>query len=229
MDLNALVLVPQGAEFQAVKKGLGRSSNRFESNGFELVAIPIGIDPVTQFLSQFWAESDDRRSPIGHHDYSQVIVMGLCGSLSPDLAVGDAVVYQCCQSLNQSNWQCHPIAIPHTKLVKGFTSDRVICTATEKQELQRSTGCQVVDMEGTAILQFFAPWNIPVTILRVVSDDLAGDLPDLAGAIDAQGNLQPLSLARKMIQQPIAAMRLIRGSMRGLDRLRQLAIAVHLD
>ncbi len=220
----SLVLVPQGAEFQAVQRGLRRAP----CDQLHLVAIPIGGPPVTRFLMQFWAARD--------RDYHAVMVMGLCGSLDLELSVGDAVVYQSCQALAQPGdqsgdqsgghqpiWPCQVSLMANIKLVAGLTTDRVIWRATEKQALQRSTDCQVVDMEGTAIRQFFQPFDLPVIMLRVVSDDLAGDLPDLTGTIDRDGNLQPLPLALKLFQQPQAAWRLIRGSMRGLNRLTALA------
>jgi purine-nucleoside phosphorylase len=207
--LSRLILVPQGAEFQAVRRGLSRSQQTQPT----LMAIPIGIAPVTQCLAKLELPQT----------YSHVLVMGLCGSLSHNLAVGDAVVYQTCQELEQQCQQCQIIEIVNSQLVRGLTTDRVITQATEKQKLQQMTGCDVVDMEGIAILQFFQPLGIPVSIVRVVSDDLSGDLPDLVGAIDPDGNLKPLPLAFKLFQQPRSAWRLIRGSMQGLQRLEKLA------
>jgi hypothetical protein len=60
-------------------------------------------------------------------------------------------------------------------------------------------------------------------MLRVVSDNAQHDLPNLANAIDQNGALQPLPLAWSMVKQPIAAMRLIRGSLQGLKRLQAVA------
>jgi nucleoside phosphorylase len=207
--LSRLILVPQGAEFQAVRRGLEQSQPTQPT----LMAIPIGIAPVSQWLAKLELPQT----------YSHVLVMGLCGSLSEDLAIADVVVYQTCQGLDQQDKQCEIIEIANAKLVRGVTTDRVITQATEKQQLQQITGCDVVDMEGIAILQYFQPLDIPVSIVRVVSDDLGGDLPDLAGAIDPDGQLKPIPLAIKMLQQPRSAWRLIRGSMQGLRQLEKLA------
>jgi hypothetical protein len=213
--LSGLILVPQGAEFQAVRRGLRRSQNTQPI----LSAIPIGIAPVTQVLAKL-----ETAKP-----HSQVLVMGLCGSLANDLAVGDVVVYESCQGLNlvglnQQEWPCQVMEVPNSKIVRGVTTDRVITQITEKQKLHQITGGDVVDMEGIAILQFFQPLGIPVSIVRVVSDDLSGDLPDLGGAIDPNGHLKPFPLGLKLLQQPRSAWRLIDGSMRGLSRLEKLAL-----
>jgi hypothetical protein len=60
--------------------------------------------------------------------------------------------------------------------------------------------------------------------LRIVSDDRCGDLPDLNQAIDSQGNLQTLPMAIALIKQPMAAIRLIKGSLTGLKALEQITV-----
>jgi nucleoside phosphorylase len=201
--LTVLILVPQGAEFKAVRSGL--------SPGHLVRATPVGILPMTAFLQQFAGQAFDR-----------VFVMGLCGSLRSDLTVGTAVTYQSCQDESGEVWRCE-VEANIMQVVTGWTSDRVICSAVNKQALADRTNADVVDMEGTAICQFFAAQKIPVTMLRVVSDDVAGDIPDLRQAFDAQGNLRPWDLGWAFVRQPIAAARLIRGSLVGLKQLKYLA------
>jgi nucleoside phosphorylase len=88
-------------------------------------------------------------------------------------------------------------------------SDRLIWSAAEKRHLGR--GVDVVDMEGFAALEFFLPQGVPTAMLRVVSDDEHHDIPDLTPAFNSDGSLQPL-----------AATRLIRGSLVGLKVLEQV-------
>jgi hypothetical protein len=78
-------------------------------------------------------------------------------------------------------------------------------------------------MEAAAILQFFAGSSIPVTMVRVVSDGLEGDLPVLSAAIDEAGQVRLLPLAWAMVRQPIASLRLVRGSLQGLAMLATVA------
>jgi Phosphorylase superfamily len=207
------ILVPQGAEFQAVQRGIRQLPS------VVLRAIPVGIQPVTDWLQRWQGKAEfDDETRFG------LIIMGLCGSLTPDVGVGNAVLYESCMDLAQVELPCavHPrlahLALPK---VRGLSADRVIWSAAEKRQIAK--GAAVVDMEGIAVLRFCQPLGIPVTMLRVVSDGATEDLPQLAGAIDAAGNLQPLPLALGLLREPIAALRLIRGALRGLQVLQTYA------
>ncbi len=216
--MNSWILVPQGAEYQAVQSGLQRCIHPPK-----VMAIPIGIATVKHWLAQNQWQED-----------SQIIVMGLCGSLSADYLIGDSVIYQECTDRSGKIWSCDR-ALTHRlqsqlnlPLVRALTSDRIVSSALEKQQLHRSHQAAVVDMEGIAVLSRL---NSPVAMVRVISDDSSQDLPDLSAAVDADGKLQSVPLALAMLRRPIAAARLIRGSMIGLKRLgeiaRDLAIALH--
>jgi hypothetical protein len=59
-------------------------------------------------------------------------------------------------------------------------------------------------------------------MLRVVSDGCDHDIPNLNSGLSSDGSLQPLALAVAMLKQPIAATRLIRGSLQALKVLEQV-------
>ena len=85
--LPQTILVPQGAEYKAVCRGL---------SGVKLpkpwvVPIPIGSKPVTHYLER-WQQTEDFLTA----KPSSILLMGLCGSLSPQLAVGDMALYHDC-------------------------------------------------------------------------------------------------------------------------------------
>ncbi|MBC6435533.1 phosphorylase [Nostoc sp. HG1] len=211
------LLVPQGAEYQAVCRGL-----KSRKNPPQVVALPIGVEPVTQFLTQWQQSSKDLESG--------VLVMGLCGSLTAKLRVGDRVLYQSCQNASGKILECDPTLtaqiqqhLTETTLVRAFTSDRVISSAHEKQQLGQIHQADVVDMEGSAIMTILAQAGVAVAMARVVSDDIDHDLPDLSAAISPDGKLRSLPLALGMIRQPIAALRLIRGSLKGLQALEAIS------
>jgi nucleoside phosphorylase len=208
--LGVVILVPQGAEFQAVRRGIGRSDCL-------IVAIPAGLQPVQSFLAQ---QQWDIRS------VDRVYVLGLCGGLDPDLAIGDAVVYASCQNFAQQFWQCESGEFNNAKSVKAISSNKMVATAKEKRFVREKYSCDVVDMEGTAILAYFVGLNIPVTMLRVVSDTAAGDIPDLSAAIDSNGKLQSRQLAIGLLKEPRKGLRLVRGAIVGLRALEKLAGAV---
>ncbi|MBW4422387.1 MAG: phosphorylase [Myxacorys californica WJT36-NPBG1] len=206
--MSLLILVPQGAEYQAVCQGLSRCSNppRVE-------AIPIGCSSVQRFL-----HSTDLQ-------ISRVVVMGLCGSLSPRYGVGEVVLYrECVDGLGQVK-ECDRALTQRLQTclnltpVRALTSDRIIALASEKQALGKLHSADVVDMEGMAVMSL----NAAITMVRVVSDDVHDDVPDLTEAIDPDGKLRSLPLAIGLIRHPIKGFRLIRGSLLGLRSLRRVA------
>ncbi|MGA9380314.1 MAG: phosphorylase [Phormidium sp.] len=209
-----IILVPKGAEYNSVCRGVKASTSA------PLVfSIPVGVKPLTQYL-----ENDFPLFP------SRVLIMGLCGSLSPQYAVGDVVLYESCRyegSVAECDRPFTTQLYNHLKtkatLVKSLTSDSVVYSTCEKRQLAETYTAEVVDMEGFAALKILSQRGISVAMLRVVSDDSKHNIPNLNSAIDTQGNLQPLPLARQMIAQPIAAFNLIKGSLQGLKLLQQVA------
>jgi nucleoside phosphorylase len=210
-----IIVVPQGAEYKAVCRGLTSKQT--------VIPIPMGSQAVTRYLSA----CQDKWNP-----YAKVLVMGLCGSLRDRFQVGDIVLYSECvyqtQLLQCDSFTAELYAHLQDKvsLVKGLTSDRVVCSAKEKLHLSEISGADVVDMEGFAALEFFQQAGVEVAMLRVVSDDSGHDIPDLTSAINSDGSLQALPLAMSMIRQPIAATRLIRGSLQALKVLEEVTAFV---
>lgn len=198
--MKTIVLVPQGSEYKAVRRGL------IQTSSIVARAIPVGIDPVTR-----WLETQEIKA-------DRILVMGLCGALAPELNAGDAVVYTSCQSPAGDVWPMIEGFEGLGRIVRGVTSDRVLTTAQEKRAFA-SLG-DVVDMEGMAIARAF-PGR--AAMLRVVSDSADQDLPDLSGAISSEGKLLAWPMAKAMIKQPQLSLGLIRGSLGALKMLEKLA------
>ncbi|MDJ0573230.1 MAG: phosphorylase [Pleurocapsa sp. MO_192.B19] len=214
MSIDTIV-VPQGAEYQAVCRGLKKAN----SKNIQAIAIPLGMQNVRQHLANSRLKSNSSQG---------VAILGLCGSLSPKYSVGDAVLYQNCWDVNRACIETsteltqmiqHKLSVD---LVTGLTSARPICQAAEKLQFSQIYPVSVVDMEGYGYLQELQHQKIAATMLRVVSDDLTGDIPNLDSAIDPNGNLQTWPMAIAFLQQPLAAIRLIKGSLRGLKTLQQI-------
>jgi nucleoside phosphorylase len=218
-----VIFVPNGAEYRAVEQGL-KQTNR----GVQLVSIPMGIEAVAKYYQQLknksWQQSVNR-----------VLIMGLCGSLSPQHQVGDVVLYQNCQYATKNmseNPKIYPTDVNLTNLiasrlktkislVQAITCDRIMCNREEKLALGRSDRAGVVDMEGIAMLEALPESS--VAILRVVSDDCRHNLPDLNRAFDRdRGIMRTLPLTLAMIAQPQAAIKLIQGATIGLKVLQQV-------
>ena len=216
------ILVPQGSEYQAVMKGWQK-----KPNCPSILAIPVGGKAVEKaLLRELISQKIGANSPQG------IIVMGLAGSLSPQLKLGQVVLYRSCLDLESDQLLfCDSSATGYlveklghkVQLVEGLSSDRVITEAEEKQNLGKRYRVQVVDMEGAAILKFFAAQQIPVVILRVISDEINQSLPDLSQVYNSAGELQTWPLTKALISQPITGFNLIRSSLYALKILEKLA------
>ncbi len=213
-----VILVPQGAEYQSVCRGL-KTANQPPT----VLSLPIGCPSVSRQLA-VWEQA-------GHFaERPNILLMGLCGGLNASYGVGDVVLYDESVVISPAlqTLGCDRPLTAHIQArlgdrvagVTALTSDRVICTAAEKRSL--SSYADVVDMEGIAVLEFFHQGNYAVATLRVVSDDCHHDIPDLTTAVAADGSLRPLPLTLALLRQPLAATRFVRGSLRGLKVLQQV-------
>ncbi|MGK7873682.1 MAG: phosphorylase [Xenococcaceae cyanobacterium] len=219
------ILVPQGPEYQAVCRGL----NQTNSPKPLVLPIPIGSAPLTRYLEK-WQQARD----FPNHPQFRVLLMGLCGSLSPQYNLGDIVLYQDCvckqntsePSLRECDRQLTTLLHHNLKerasLVRGLTSDRLIWSAEEKCNLGQIYDAGVVDMEGFAALEVLDQAGVAVAMVRVIGDNCHHNIPDLTPALSPDGSLRAFPLALGLLRQPFAAARLIRGSLRGLKVLEQM-------
>lgn len=220
------ILVAQGPEYKSVCKGL----NRVAVPTPPVFPIPMGSSALTKYLEQ-WLHAGH----FSEHSQPQVLLMGLCGSLSPKYRVGEAVLYRSCvspvveenQKVTELFCKLELTDILQNKLQDrvltgiGLTSDRLIYSAREKLQLGQAYNADVVDMEGYAALQVLSQLGISVAMLRVISDDARHNIPNLTNAF-YDGSLQAFPLAMGLLRQPIAATRLVSGSLRGLRVLQDL-------
>ncbi|ARV58108.1 phosphorylase [Nostocales cyanobacterium HT-58-2] len=220
------ILVAQGAEYKSVCQGL----NRLTVPTPPVFPIPMGPSAFTKYLEQ-WLQAKH----LSHHPQPRVLLMGLCGSLSPKYSIGQVVLCQSCiYPISEKNKKASQLVCNlelteilqkklHDKVFMGMSlmSDRLICSANEKLQLGKTYGADVVDMEGYAALEVLSQLGIAVAMLRVISDDARHNIPNLTNALN-NGSLQALPLAMGLLRQPIAATRLVSGSLKGLRTLQDL-------
>jgi nucleoside phosphorylase len=220
-----IILVPQGAEYQAVRRGVGRALTPV------VVPIPVGSVPLSAYL-KMWQQAASLSSG------QTLLIMGLCGGLTPKATIGDIVFYRECinRAAPHAILPCDSTltkrlqsVLPEATLVSALTSDRLVWSAQEKHQLAQQYSADVVDMEGFAALESLHQTGATIAMLRVISDNAQHDLPRLTNAISEDGTLQPLPLAWGMLRQPIAATRLIRGSLKGLNTLQRITDALCRD
>lgn len=215
--MNWIVLVPRGAEYQAVMRGLDRRQRVAGlcegETSIRAIAIPAGPAVKTWLTEEFQVERSET---------TQFLVLGLCGGLSDRTRLGTVVLY---------DRHDQPDLAQRLKVlsVQGITIDRVLCLASEKNQLARESKADVVDMESQWIVEYVRSLGGVVNVIRVVSDDAIGDLPDLSGAFDTSGDLRPLALAIAFIRNPIAALRLVRGALIALRQLEEWVAELDLE
>jgi nucleoside phosphorylase len=130
--VNALFLVPRGAEAAAVKRA-----------GARYVEIPAGAHAADGLPDVLAAE--------------RIIVTGLCGALAP-IPTQRVVVYEAAVD-GKGSFPCDASlmgVLPGAQRVVGYTASSVVTSARTKRELAARTGAHVVDMEGTA---FVSRWS----------------------------------------------------------------------
>jgi hypothetical protein len=224
-----IILVPQGAEHKSVCRGL----RGLAAPTPLVIPIPVGVLPLTKQLKRL-----QQAGHFSNHPPPKVLLMGLCGSLTPRHNIGDVVLYQSCVMLSKAStsgvqncdreltsW-VHHVLQERVCRVKALTSDRLIYSAKEKHDLGQLYGADVVDMEGFAALELLTQAGVAVAMLRVISDDCHHNIPNLTSALSADGSVQPLPLAIAMLRQPIAARSLILGAMQGLQVLQDVTTSL---
>lgn len=203
-----IILVCNGAEYKTVKRGL-RNTSLYD----RIIPIPIGIQAVYRFLE---TSNIDRNKP--------VILLGLAGSLSKEYLVGDVVVYDSCCYLEKGELitkSCNErlkdylVRRINASAVRGITSDILLSESSQKKKLFQQSQAVVVDMESFAILSYFAT----AAVVRVISDGVDDNLPQLNQAITATGRLDGVGVFFAFLKQPAKGITLIRNSIISLKKL----------
>lgn len=210
------IFVPRGVEERSVRRGLGRrgAEPRVHATGAGASAAA-EVDAVL-----------DRSAKRGN-GMERALIAGLCGALDPAFKPGDQLVYASIQNAAGATIETDPElsaaiqrAVPSAQTgIRGLDVDRVVTRVSEKEEIAARSGAQAIDMESYALASRLQEAGIPFTVLRCVSDGLRGDLPDLTAAFGS-GSIGKRALAWAMFSNPLGAMRLISGGIRGLRSLR---------
>ena len=115
------------------------------------------------------------------HRPSWIVSAGFAGALNPalsrnDLALPDEVIDPEGRGFPVDRPLAIGDAVPH---VAGrlLTVDRIVVDSAAKQELHRTTGADLVDMESSAVAAVCAQRLVRYLPVRIVSDDARTDLP----------------------------------------------------
>ncbi len=144
---------------------------------------------------------------------SQVINMGLCGGLHPQVVNGDLLVISTIHeednpslltSSGMSN-QILSLGQDNSRTIKEgslFTSKRVLETPADKKAVFESSGATVVDMEAYEIASQLK--EIPFAVVKAVFDSALDDVGDLMkmDSLSPEGNISLKKAATGVLRHP---------------------------
>ncbi|HEV2380772.1 MAG TPA: hypothetical protein VG206_13390 [Terriglobia bacterium] len=160
-----------------------------------------------------------------------VLVIGLCGGLTGSLSEGRIVAYTNCLSTDPTSPPIATDAQITGRIVRLLASSNIRCDqtigltspqiATNREYRLRlaQTGASVVDMETYAVLSAAARAGVPAAVLRVVSDSVDRELPDLNRALNEDGALDGRKALGVAITSPLRTLRLLAANKRAMQRL----------
>ncbi|MGP6159090.1 MAG: hypothetical protein ACLPYS_16535 [Vulcanimicrobiaceae bacterium] len=205
------IFVPRGAEERAVR-------NALRGHGTPAVWTS-GIGPAA--AQRAVAEALEAGAP------GAALVVGLCGLLSPAFAVGDLLLYATVTRADGATLRCDAeLAAKLAQLlgraqtgVAAYSSDSIVTRSADKEALAKRYHVGAVDMESFAFVEGLQQAGTRVAVLRVGSDGVAEDLPDLGRGVDAEGDLSGSALAFVMLSNPFAGARMAVHGLRALGQL----------
>jgi adenosylhomocysteine nucleosidase len=201
---------------------------------FDLFKANFGLNEVTVLLTGMGRENGEeamRTLPIEMHDVC--ISAGLAGALESSLKPGDIVVARTSKTLDKKLIVESDAVLVDFALACGaravnilLTSEKIVATADEKQELSASGS--VVEMETSYILTAAENHHVPAVAVRAISDAAEEDLPvDFGRILDSRGHLKYGGLLREVGLHPYRLAPLIKFG--GQSRAATVALADFLD
>jgi nucleoside phosphorylase len=171
--------------------------------------------------------------------HDALLVAGLAGGLDPELKSGDAVIYDLCHNARSSHnssdsnekpssrdqnvsIRCHDeiseilfgtLQSSGQRVFRrsGVTVSRIITEAESKISLGTIYRAAAVDMESYDVLDVCAAFDLPATVLRLISDEAGSDLPDFNRAAKADGGINIWRTAAVMAARPTASYQFLRN------------------
>ncbi len=158
---------------------------------------------------------------IDGHAPAWIISAGFSGALQPDMQVGDIVVGNSIVDAagGELAIDLQMAANPKTGLHVGrlLMVDRLIPTIAEKKALAERYAAIAVDMESLAVAQVCRDSKTRFLAIRVISDDLATDLPkELLSVVGSSGTVRLGAVAAAIFKRF--------GSVKDLWKLREQGI-----
>ncbi len=206
------IFVPAGAEATVVRRAVTHA-------GAPVRVLETGVGPRAA------ARAADDAIAAGR--FGTALITGLCGLLSPAFTVGDALVYREIRTPSGeplaldgdfARTVAERISHPQTG-IRALASDDVVISAERKRDLGRRFGVEAVDMESHALTERLQRAGVSVAVVRVASDGVDDDLPELDRALNGSGGIDAAALGLALVRRPLLGARLTLNATRALRAL----------
>jgi len=140
--------------------------------------------------------------------------VGYCGGATPDIETGDLVVADrvvhdetgeelaCSAELVEKVQEICSDRNLRSSVCGIVTVDHVVHGPHDKAYLGTKNDAHAVDMESFAFAKACHDKGVPFIVVRACLDPMDMLLPDLEGAVDAEGRTDIAGAVKKMIQKP---------------------------
>ena len=150
------------------------------------------------------------RVVLERYDVKQVVSMGFAGGLRRELRVGDVVACDrllCSAPAQTGNpWpvlECADVPIADSTRCTCVTSDELQVDPMEKQALASAFNACIVDMESYWIARTASVHNVPIHVVRVLSDRLGDRMLPFDEIMTNGGRLRTWATVRHFVCHPL--------------------------
>ena len=169
---------------------------------------------------------------LNHYHPSYIILLGAAGAVDPALQVGDTVIinkilrkagpiHHTQNNLIEHTFSCHPglSRIAYHSITQSnmaplwgncLTTERFVHLKAKKAWIHETFGVQVIEMESAAMAKIFSAAGVPFINIRIVSDTAVRSIIDYEKIAGYRMKGRRIALAAYFLQQPGAAVKLIR-------------------
>jgi len=168
-----------------------------------------------------------------------LISFGIAGGLSPEINEGvvvianEVVLPDGTAIATADNWRERLLGVlpKNGSIITGRVagSETLIGTPEGKAELYEATRAVAVDMESQRVAAVAAKAQVPLMVIRAISDSSSRGIPDIAiGAINKDGTPRYGRVIKRLMKQPLELpklLRLSRDTESALASLRSVAVA----
>ncbi len=163
---------------------------------------------------------------------TRLMSFGIAGSLDSSIKLGDVFIGTRVASAN-GQWLCNEAwgrelanKIPHAKRGSVYGSETLVATTAEKDSLNQTTGCAIVDMESQCLAEIAVAAKIPMIVVRAVCDDAVMNVPPFVmAAIAEDGSIKVLRALGYLVLHPTQIgdlVHVMRGTEQALAALRAI-------